>query len=167
MPAMRARHPRRIGAVCAFRHLNEDSNGEIVGGAALVGGIDEAAASRFGVGVAGELLDFGVGNHRPEAIAAHDQSIMLLDRRSDSIDRGDQVLAEAAAECRTVGMSACTIGRHQAHADALADDRMVARELFDLAVAHTIEAAVAAMRTVEHAFAEVDGDGGCGGRHAA
>ena len=80
---------------------------------------------------------------------------------------GDRILAEAAAECRTVGISAGTIGRHQAHADALADDGMVACELFNLAVAHTIKAAVAAMRAVEHTFVEVDGDGSCGGRHAA
>ena len=87
MPAMRARHPAAHGAVRAFSDLNEDSGGEIVGRAAFVGSIDEATACRFGVGVAGELLDFGVGKHRPEAIAAHDQAVILQDRRGDSIDR--------------------------------------------------------------------------------
>src|ERR1022692_4273397 len=81
-------------------HHAQDGRGEVVEGAALVGGVDQAVTGRGRVVTAQKRGHLVVLEHVVETVAADQQRVVAEEVIRDAIDGNDQLASEATRQHR-------------------------------------------------------------------
>ena len=129
----------------------EQDDGDVVGAAGVVGGVDQGGAGGGAVGLGGEELgDAGVGDRLGEAVGAEQDLVAGVEVDGvGGVDGDAGVEADGPGEDAALGVDGGLGGGEAAAADQLADDGVVGGDLVEGAVAEEVGAAVADMGQLE------------------